>query len=87
MFYSPLADIADTNWSIRHAAAFAAAERWTATWPSELTKLAPSWAAHNERAFLVAYLATPGNYVLLPTYRAVIRQVIANFEAVYDAHS
>lgn len=77
---SPLADVADFTWSLRRAAAVAAAERVPASVPSRVDDLASAWEARNRRAFVAAYLATPGIGGLVPADRRVVRRLLSLFE-------
>ncbi len=82
---SPLADVADMCWSIRYASVVAATERGPVAARSKAGELARAWDARNRRAFLAAYLATPGIGELLPTDRRVVRRMLAVFEAIRTA--
>jgi maltokinase len=76
---SPLADVADMLWSLHHVATVAAAER-DPTGRVGLEPLAREWETRNRRAFLNAYLATPGIGGLVPTDRDVVRNMAKVFE-------
>jgi maltokinase len=76
---SPLADVADMLWSLHHVASVAAAER-DPSGRVGLEALARDWEARNRRAFLNAYLSTPGIGGLVPTDRAVVRNMVKVFE-------
>jgi len=78
-YRSPLADVADMLWSFHHVAVVAAAERD----PNDrlgLSELGRAWEGRNRRAFLAAYLATPGIGGLVPPERNVVRELAAAFE-------
>jgi maltokinase len=78
-YRSPLADVADMLWSFHHVALVAAAERD----PNDrfgLSELGRAWEGRNRRAFLAAYLATPGIGGLVPPERNVVRELAAAFE-------
>ncbi|HTX62264.1 MAG TPA: hypothetical protein VMD28_01400, partial [Acidimicrobiales bacterium] len=64
IFRCPLADVADLTWSLHHAAEVAAGERGPAPASTRAAELAAAWEARNHRAFLAAYLATPGIHSL-----------------------
>jgi maltokinase len=76
---SPLADVADMLWSLHHVSTVAAAER-DPTGRLGLEEVAAAWEARNRRAFLSAYLATPGIGGLVPGDREVVRNLAAVFE-------
>ncbi|HLW45747.1 MAG TPA: hypothetical protein VKR78_05995 [Acidimicrobiales bacterium] len=80
LFRCPLADVADFTWSLRHAAAVAASERGPASSPTRAGDLASAWEARNRRAFVAAYLATPGIGGLIPADRRIVRGIIRLFE-------
>lgn len=85
VFRSPLGDVADMCWSMRHAAVLAASERGPFNPRSRVGELAEAWDARNRRAFLAAYLATPGIGDLVPADRRVVRRIVAVFEAARAA--
>lgn len=79
LFRSPLADVADMLWSLRHVATAALEERDLALRPG-LGAAAEAWEARNRRALLAGYLGTPGIDELLPADRDVITELTAVFE-------
>jgi maltokinase len=76
---SPLADVADMLWSLHHVASVAAAER-DPSGRGRLEQLARNWETRNRRALLSGYLSTPGIGGLVPTDRAVVRNLAKVFE-------
>ncbi len=78
-FRSPLADVADMLWSFHRVTEMAAAER-TPSEPPELAALARAWEARNRRAYLSAYLATPGIGGLVPRVPGLVRALVAAFQ-------
>ncbi len=80
VFRSPLADLADFTWSLHHAAVAAAGERGTAPAATRAADLAAAWEARSRRAFLAAYLATPGIGDLVPADRTTVRRLVLMFE-------
>jgi maltokinase len=76
---SPLADVADMLWSLRHVASTAATER-DPTDSERLSAVASAWERRNRRAFLAGYLGVPGIAALLPPGRDTVRNVAAAFE-------
>lgn len=80
VFRCPLADVADFTWSLHHAAVVAANERGPASGPTRAGALASAWEARNRRAFIAAYLATPGIGGLIPADRRVVRRLLRLFE-------
>jgi maltokinase len=80
VYRSPLADVADFTWSLRQAATVAANERGPASAASRAADVASSWEARNRRAFVAAYLATPGVGGLVPADRRVVRRLLRLFE-------
>jgi hypothetical protein len=66
-------------WSLHHVASVAASER-DPTGRVGLEPLAREWEARNRRAFLNAYLSTPGIGGLVPTDRQVVRNMAKVFE-------
>jgi len=79
LFRSPLADVADICWSLRHVAVAALEERDLALRP-RLEASAEAWAARNRRAFLSGYLGTAGVDELLPASAEATEELIALFE-------
>ncbi|MDA8312719.1 MAG: hypothetical protein M0Z46_19345 [Actinomycetota bacterium] len=77
---SPLADVADFTWSLRRAAAVAVGERGPAGTSTRAAARAQAWEARNRRAFVAAYLATPGIGGLVPADRRVVRRLLRLFE-------
>lgn len=80
----PLADVADMLWSLHNVATVAALER-DPTGRSGLTSLAHAWEKRNRRAFMSAYLATPGILGLVPTDREISFKVTAVLELAHAA--
>ncbi len=87
VFRSPLADVADLTWSLHHAAQVAANERGPAPASTRAAELAAAWEARNRRAFLAAYLATPGIGGLVPSDRRIVRRLLWLFELARAARS
>ena len=85
VYRSPLADVADFTRSLHHAAAVAAAERGPVSAHARLGDLAAAWEARNRRAFVAAYLATPGIGGLVPADRRVVRRLLGLFELALAA--
>lgn len=77
----PLADVAALLWSMHQVATVAAAERDPVPRPG-VSSPAEAWAARNRRAFVSAYLATPGIGALVPSSPDVVRNLIRLFELV-----
>ncbi len=80
VFRSPLADVADFTWSLHHAAVVAAGERGAVPASARAADLAAAWEARSRRAFLAAYLATPGIGNLVPADRTTVRRLVLMFE-------
>lgn len=78
-YRSPLADVADMLWSFHHVAMVAATER-DPNGHLGLSELGQAWEGRNRRAFLAAYLGTPGIGGLVPPVRNVVRELAAAFE-------
>ncbi|MGH8988003.1 MAG: hypothetical protein ACRDXC_05315, partial [Acidimicrobiales bacterium] len=89
VFQCPLADVADLTWSFHHAAEVAISERGPASTSvsSRAARLAASWEVRNRRAFLAAYLSTPGIGALVPADRRIVRRLLRMFELVRAARS
>lgn len=85
IYRSPLADVADFTRSLHHAAAVATAERGPVPAPAPPGDLAAAWEARNRKAFVAAYLATPGIGGLVPADRRVVRQLLGLFELEHAA--
>lgn len=85
VYRSPIADVADFTWSLHHAAVVAASERGPAPAPTRAGDLATAWEARNRRAFVAAYLATPGIGALVPADRRVVRRLLRLFELARSA--
>jgi maltokinase len=79
VFRSPLADVADMLWSFHHVAEVAATER-DPSGQLGLSELAQAWEVRNRRAFMSAYLESPGIGALVPPVRDVVRKLTAAFE-------
>ncbi len=84
-YRSPLADVADFTRSLHHAAAAAAAERGPVPAHARAGDLAAAWEARNRRAFVAAYLATPGIGGLVSADRRVVRRLLGLFELALAA--
>ena len=80
VFRSPLADVADFTWSLRHAAVVSVNERGPASTSTRAGDLAAAWEARNRRAFVAAYLATLGIGGLIPSDRRMVRRLLELFE-------
>lgn len=76
---SPLADVADLLWSLRHVARAALAERDQALAPG-LERAAEAWTLRNQRACLDGYFSTPGIQALVPEDRQVTELLLGAFE-------
>ncbi|MGH9082084.1 MAG: hypothetical protein ACRDY3_06110 [Acidimicrobiales bacterium] len=86
VYRSPLADVADLLWSLHHAAVTAAAELGRdPAGHAAAAELAAAWEARNRRAFVAGYLSTAGVGGLVPTDRAVVRDLVAVFELHREA--
>jgi maltokinase len=83
-FRPPLADVADMLWSLHNVAAVASLER-DPTGRSGLSSLGGAWEKRNRRAFMSAYLATPGIRGLVPFDRDIAFKVVAVLELVHAA--
>ncbi|MGC8471453.1 MAG: hypothetical protein ACP5PM_04060 [Acidimicrobiales bacterium] len=86
VYRSPLADVADFTRSLHHAAAVATAERGSVPVPAPPGDLAAAWEARNRKAFVAAYLATPGIGALVPADRRVVRRLLGLFELAHAAN-
>jgi predicted trehalose synthase len=84
LFRSPLADVADVLWSLRHVATAALDERDPALRPG-LGASAEAWQARNHRAFLAGYLDTPGIEELIPPDHELVAELCAAFELAQSA--
>jgi len=80
VFRSPLADVADFTWSLHRAAVVATNERGPTAASARVGDLATAWEARNRRAFVAAYLATPGIGGLVPADRRIVRRLLRLFE-------
>jgi len=78
-FRSPLADVADMLWSFHRVTERAASERAPSE-PPEVAALARAWEARNRRAYLSAYLSTPGIGGLVPRAPGLVRSLVAAFQ-------
>ncbi len=87
VFRCPLADVADLTWSLHHAAEVAVGERGPAPASTHAADLAAAWGARNRRAFLAAYLATPGIGDLVPADRRDVRRLLRMFELARASRS
>ncbi len=79
VFRSPLVDVADMLWSFHRVAERAASERAPSE-PPEVAALARAWEARNRRAYLSAYLATPGIGGIVPRVPGLVRSLVAAFQ-------
>jgi maltokinase len=84
VYRSPLADVADLLWSLKHVATAAADER-DPSGREGLVELADAWVARNRRAFLAGYLGVPGISGLVPPGREALRALTGSFELVRSA--
>jgi maltokinase len=87
LYRSPLADMADFTWSLRRAAAVALGERGPAPSLTGAGARAAAWVARNRRAFVAAYLATPGIGALVPADRRLVRRLLRLFELERSARA
>jgi len=78
-FRSPLADVADMLWSFHRVTEMAASERAPSE-PPEVAASARAWEVRNRRAYLSAYLATPGIGGLVPRVPSLVRSLVAAFQ-------
>jgi maltokinase len=85
LYRSPLADVADFTCSLHQAAEVAAAERGPVPARAQPGDLAAAWEARNRRAYVAAYLATPGIGGLVPADRRVVRRLLGLFELALAA--
>jgi maltokinase len=85
VYRCPLADVADFTSSLRRAADVAVAERGPVPAGAPPGDLAAAWEARNRRAFVAAYLATPGIGGLVPADRRIVRRLLAFFELAHEA--
>ncbi len=85
VFRSPLADVAGLCASLRRTARLAAVERGPGRASAEVVQLASAWEARNRRAFLAAYLATPGIGGLVPANRELLSDLLTCFEVLATA--
>ncbi len=76
---TPLGDVADLLWSLHEAGSVAAAES-DPTGRLGLAGLAQAWEARNRRAFVTAYLSTPGISGLVGPDRDLVRRLISFLE-------
>ncbi len=76
---TPLGDVADLLWSMHRASAVAAAER-DPTGRLGLAALGHAWEMRNRRAFVTAYLGTPGIGGLVGPDRDLVRRLVSFLE-------
>jgi maltokinase len=76
---SPLGDVADLLWSMHRASAVAAVER-DPTGRLGLAALGQAWEMRNRRAFVSAYLGTPGISGLVGPDRDLVRRLVSFLE-------